>query len=95
VDINDVGTALSNPTRVRLLQLLSESDYTASTAHEEYNGRFNDEKHRESIYRELENLVDHGFLDKDYETEYKELRYSLRHERLELNLPEAEVEILE
>lgn len=95
MDINDVGTALSNPTRVRLLQLLSESDYTASTAHEEYNGRFNDDKHRESIYRELENLVEHGFLDKNYETKSKELRYSLRCQKIEINLLEAEVEVLE
>jgi len=94
VDINKVGSALANPTRVRLLSLLSEQDYSASSAHEVYNERFSDEKHRESIYRELENLVEYGFLDKGYENDVKELRYSLRCERLQVDLVKSEVEVL-
>lgn len=95
MDINKVGSALTNPTRVRLLRLLSERDYSASSAHEEYNRRFGDQKHRESIYRELENLVEYGFLEKGYRTEKKELQYSLRCERLEVDLVTSEVEVLE
>jgi len=95
VNINQAGSALSNPTRVRLLSLLSEQDYSASTAHEEYNERFEDDKHRESIYRELENLVEYGLLTKNYQTEEKELRYSLRYERLEIDLTTSDVDVLE
>ena len=95
MNINKVGSALANPTRVRLLRLLSEADYTASSAHDEYNKRFSDEKHRESIYRELENLVEQGFLSKDYEMEAKELQYSLRFERFEVDLKNSEISVLE
>jgi DNA-binding transcriptional ArsR family regulator len=95
VDITEIGSALSNPTRVRLLQLLSEGDYTASSAHKAYNENFSDDKHRESIYRELENLVEHGFLDKNYEMNDKELQYSLRLERFEVNLANSEIKELD
>lgn len=95
MDINEVGSALANPTRVRLLTILSEQDYSASTAHEQYNKRFSDEKHRESVYRELENLVEYGLLNKNYATKEKELRYSLRCERLEVDLVDSVVEVLE
>lgn len=95
MNIEAVGTALSNSTRVRLLRILSDSSHTASSAHREYDRRFSDGKHRESVYRELEKLVERGLVDKHYETESKELRYSLRCRRLELDLGESEVEVVD
>lgn len=95
MEINEFGSALANPTRVRLISILSEDDYSASSAHKEYSKRFDDEKHRESIYRELENLVEYGLLTKEYRTEDKELQYSLRYERLEIDLIDSSINIIE
>lgn len=95
MNIEDVGAALSNLTRVRLLRILSDTSHTASSAHEEYDRRFSDSKHRESVYRELENLVEQGLVEKHYETESKELRYTPRFTRLELDLEQSEVRVVE
>lgn len=92
VDISRIGSALSNPTRVNLLQLLSEGDYGAVEAYEVYNDTFEDEKHRESIYRELENLVDVGLIEKDYNQDRKQLTYSLHYRTVKIGLEDGKVE---
>lgn len=95
VDISDLGIALSNPTRVNLLQLLSDSNYEASEAHEVYNRTFKQGKHRESIYRELEKLVDIGLAEKDYNQEEKRLVYSLPYEFAKVDFANSEIVLSE
>jgi Fe2+ or Zn2+ uptake regulation protein len=73
---------------------LSESDFTATAAHQEYNQRFSNDKHRESIYRELENLTESGFLNKNYDADAKELRYSLCFEAVEIDLRNSEANVV-
>lgn len=89
--MSDLGIALSNPTRVKLLQLLSDENYGASEAHKMYNQTFNEGKHRESIYRELEKLVDSDLVEKDYNQEEKRLVYSLAYESAKVDFANSEV----
>lgn len=84
--ISEIGKALSNPVRVKILHILSENDLTASEVHKKYNNSFNDDKRRESIYRELEKLVDFSIVDKEYYQEDKKILYSLISERININL---------
>lgn len=91
MDITELGKAVSSKTRVRILQLLSENSYTASGLHKKYIDEFDDDKHRESIYRELENLVDLGLLEKEYESKNSSLIYRLEDLRYIVDLSESEV----
>jgi len=95
VDVSDLGTALSNPTRVNLLRLLGDSSYDASEAHKAYNQTFEETKHRESIYRELEKLVDSGLVRKDYDQEEKQLVYSLQYTSVEVDLRSGNIDMRE
>ena len=91
MELTKVGSALSNRTRVRLLQLLSEQSHSTQSACEEYNDKYSDSKHRESIYRGLEKLVESGLVRKEYESENKRLEYTLRVESLYVDLEKATV----
>lgn len=95
MDLSTFGSALSNPTRVELLSLLSDTSGTASDLADRYNERYDDTKHRESIYRELEKLVEVGLLDKEYDTEARELQYSLSIVEYRVNLASSEVVVEE
>lgn len=94
MDISDFGTALSNPTRANLLNLLNNSDYSATEAYEIYNQQFKDKKHRESIYRELENLVEAGLVRKEYSEDDKKLEYSLPYELAKVEFSTMNVELV-
>lgn len=90
MDLLQVAKALSNGMRLRLLQLIAEKPDSASAVHQRYIDRYNDQKHRESIYRALETLVDADLLTKQYEEE-SGLIYSLSHEQLVVDLQEDDV----
>lgn len=91
MDAVDAGKALSNNTRVRLLQILSDESLSATEAKEKHNTRFDEDTRRESIYRELEKLVELGFLNKDYDSEEKSLVYTLRFDSITVYLDSGEV----
>lgn len=90
MNIQEVSQALSNPTRINLIRMVGERPLSASDAHKKYIEDYEDKK-RESIYRELENLVDASLLTKSYNSDEKELQYRLTYEQLEVNLVETEV----
>lgn len=90
MDLMKVGKTLSNKTRLRLLQLIADEPDSAIGAHQRYVDRYNDQKHRESIYRSLETLVDAQLLTKEYQKE-EGLVYQLAHEQLLINLQEASI----
>lgn len=90
MDIVTAGSILSNPTRVRLLKLVSEKPLSATVAHEKYISKY-DSKHRESIYRELENLTDSDFLDKRYSNQEQRIVYQRNMTELHINLEEMTI----
>ncbi len=91
MDLMEVGKALSNETRLRLLQLLADKSDSASGVHERYVNEYDDRKHRESIYRALEKLVEVQILTKEYQKE-SGLVYHLANEQLVVDLRELSVE---
>lgn len=91
MDLQEVSQALSNPTRINLIQMIREDPMSASIAHKRYIESYEDKK-RESIYRELENLVDASLVTKEYNTEEKKIEYSLAHEHLRVDLIQIAVE---
>jgi Fe2+ or Zn2+ uptake regulation protein len=64
-------------------------------AHEKYNETFDEGKHRESIYRELEKLVESGLVKKDYSQKEKRLVYNLQYCSAEIDFLTGTVEMIE
>ncbi|MFC4448088.1 hypothetical protein [Halorussus aquaticus] len=85
-----VSKALSNETRLRLLKLIAEEPGSATRLHQRYVDEYSDQKHRESIYRALETLVDAELLVKEYQKEAG-LIYHLAHEQIVVELPTGDV----
>ena len=92
MDVVKACSTLSNPTRVHLLKLLAEGPLSATSAHKTYIERY-EPKHRESIYRELENLVDNGFVRKEYSNQERSLLYHLCVSEIRIDIEEATVEV--
>lgn len=90
MDLIQVGKALSNETRLKLLQILADEPDSAVKVHQRYVTEHDEEMHRESIYRALEVLVDAQLLAKEYEQD-EGLVYRLAHEQLRVDLREAEI----
>lgn len=68
--------SLSSETRIELLRIISEKGaLSAAEAFREYSTRHKPIR-RESIYRELEKMVEAGILDKRYCKNSKRLLYS-------------------
>jgi DNA-binding transcriptional ArsR family regulator len=93
MDVIDVGKALSNPTRVNILKLLCKSSFSASDLHKKYLDEFEDDKRRESVYRELEKLQKYGLVKKRYASDEKTLYYELISANLTVDLESSEVRI--
>lgn len=94
MDLEKVGAALANVTRLRVLQLLGEKPDSASGIHQRYLDTYEDEKRRESIYRGLERLVDADIATKEYVNE-KGIIYRLEHDRLLIDLQNVTVETID
>lgn len=92
MDIIEVCGALSNDTRLRLIEILNEEGAMSSKqAHEEFARRYNSHR-RESIYKALETLVNVGLLTKYYDQEKGKIMYDTGIQRLVINLDSLEVE---
>lgn len=91
MDLHQVSKALSNPTRLNLLHIVGEEPCSAAEAHRAYIQDYED-KQRESIYRELEILVDASLLYKEYSNDEKEIQYHLSHEKLVIDLLDGSIE---
>lgn len=93
MDVTSVAHALSSETRVRLLALLHEKKLTSSEAFELYNENYDSPKRRESVYRELENLVDAGLVEKKYQSSSKKLMYAVKADTVCFDLGSGDVDI--
>lgn len=88
MELREVCYALSDETRLRLLEVVhDEGPLTSKKAHELFVDRF-DDRRRESIYKAMESLVDAELLEKFYDRDGKGLVYQLAHERLLIKLDE-------
>jgi len=86
-----VSKALSNETRLRLLKIIATEAGSATGIHQRYVDEYEDQKHRESVYRALENLVDAELLTKEYQQDAG-LVYQLAHEQVVIDLPAADID---
>jgi len=91
MELRQVAKALSNPTRINLLKIISENPRTAAETHRVYLEEYED-KRRESIYRELELLVDANLIAKQYDGDDKGIKYHTLYENLIINIPAGRVE---
>jgi len=85
-EIKKVCKALSSETRLKIIELISQKKYTAVGLYKEYNNVYSDAKQRETIYRELEKLVEAGILEKDYNKDTKNIEYGLGISKLTIDL---------
>lgn len=91
-DIYEVTSALSDKTRLRLINIVrEEGPLSSKRAHNEFISRYEDRR-RESIYKALETLVDANILTKTYEREGEGLVYELPNTRLIIDLSEMKVQ---
>lgn len=91
MNIEDICSALSNPTRRKLLSIvITRGPMSSKQAHELYQQEFETYR-RESIYKSLEKLVSADLLAKKYE-ENKGIIYVARVTKLQLDLEEMAVE---
>ncbi|USZ68737.1 hypothetical protein NGM10_03120 [Halorussus salilacus] len=86
MEITRIGQTLSSETRIKIVRLLADSPDSAVGAFERYERQHEEGKHRETIYRELENLVDAQLVSKEYNDERGRIEYVLRYERLSVDL---------
>lgn len=91
MDVTEVGKALSNETRVKILRLLADGPHSSIETYERYEEQYGEGKRRETIYRELETLVGAEFLAKDYSETAGQIEYRLKHEHLLIELAEGTV----
>lgn len=92
MDVTEVGKALSNETRVNILRLLDDDSYSSIETFERYEAEYAEGKRRETVYRELENLVEAGLLTKEYNQTAGQIEYELRFQRLLIDLGDGTVE---
>lgn len=93
MEITEVAHALSSKTRVRLLHIVSKESVSSSDAHKRYQAEYNSPTRRESIYRELENLVDAGLVKKEYQSDEKSLTYTATSKEICFDISKLEVEM--
>lgn len=86
-----VAKALGSETRLQLLRILAEGPKSAVETTEAYNSTFNTDHRRSTIYRELENLVDSGLVEKSYKGDNKKLEYHTDLNRVLLEFDDDQV----
>ena len=89
--ITKLGKALSNDTRTNILKLLATGSHPSIETFERYNETYEEEKQRETIYRELENLVEVGLVAKEYNETAGQIEYRLRQQQLLVDLGDGTV----
>ena len=94
MQLNELAKALSSETRLKIIKILSEKELSALEVHEVYERTYKEGKHRESIYRELEKLVEVNILKKIYNEKEKKIVYKLAIQKIVIDLPTQRVEII-
>mgnify|MGYP002338710816 CR=1 FL=1 len=74
--IDEFGAAISDKTRLRLIEMIhEEGPLTSKQAHSEFIARY-DDRRRESIYKALEKLVAVDILTKTYRGTASSMNYN-------------------
>jgi len=94
MQLNELAKALSSETRLKIIKILSERELSALEVYEAYERAYKEGKHRESIYRELEKLVEANILKKVYNEKEKKIVYKLAIQKIIVDLPTQRVEII-
>lgn len=95
LELIHISKAFSSETRIRILQIIGHESLSAIEVFKRYNIRYDNKKHRESIYRDLEILLSAGLLKKNYEEADKQIVYSMRFGEILINLVSGKVKPLE
>lgn len=95
LDLETVAKALSADTRLKILKLLVGKNLSSIEVYNDYKKKFHDDKHRETIYRALEILLDAGILDKRYDKKNKNVVYYIKHKELTIDLINQKLKIKE
>lgn len=90
-ELESIAKALSSDTRLKILKLLVGKNLSSIEVFKEYKKKFNDGKHRETIYRGLEILLDAGILDKHYDKKNKNVVYYIKRKELIIDLIDQNV----
>lgn len=95
MDVLDLAQALSSRTRVELLELVGDQALTSAEIHRKYEKKKKEPTNRETVYRNLEKLVEAGLLSKGYDQEEKELVYRRYFSVIRIDLAKMELETTE
>lgn len=90
-EIIQKAKGLSSETRLNLIELIGVKEHTVSELKEKYDEEY-EGKTRETIYRELEKLVDAEILEKQYDKGIKSFLYSITSRKIEIELVSEETE---
>jgi len=94
MDILQIASALSSETRLKLIRVISHNKLSAVEIYKIYNKTYGEKKHRETIYRELENLVRVNILNKIYLKDEKKIVYELITEKIIFDLIKNQTEFI-
>ncbi|MBC7092271.1 MAG: helix-turn-helix transcriptional regulator [Nitrososphaeria archaeon] len=84
--IYKISRALSSETRLKILKIIGSSSLTLSEITEKFNNSYHTHMYKESIYRELEQMVNAGILRKKYYQKDKKLKYEIAKKEIIINL---------
>ena len=90
--IKKICDVLSSETRLKIIKLFTNKKHSAVEAYRKYNETYPDNKQRETIYRELEKLVEADILKKSYNQNKKSLEYKLNLSAISINMRGLKIE---
>ena len=70
----DLAKALANKTRIRILTILREGEFTFDEVH----SKLGSVKYKDTVYRHLEILRKVGLVEKRYDQDRKLLKYAIK-----------------
>ena len=93
--IKILGKALSSNTRLNILKILSKfSRLSSIEVYRKFITEFGEKNiRRETIYKELENLLSSGIIDKEYDKGEKKLFYILKFKQIIFDLSNFEIRL--
>lgn len=86
MDIESLGFALKSETRRLIIIVLSEKPLSSVKVYRKLIGEFQVSLKRETIYKELEKLVDFKIIEKNYNQNMKEIQYELKYRKILIDL---------
>jgi len=88
---DNLFSVLSSEVRIEILKLLSHSSASVKEVLTKLQTNKIEIKYRESVYRDLEKLVEAGLVKKYYDNKHKGIRYGLLITQIQFNLCTGEI----